>query len=189
MPRASAAAQSRSQAADRGASRTGRGRDSRKSPLRRGWTRPRWAVHHRTVGFPAHAGMDPCTAIRSTRTIRLPRTRGDGPTSPGWTFTGIGASPHTRGWTLCALLRRLELNGFPAHTGMDRDMTSDAGSALWLPRTRGDGPAASRPRAALPSASPHTRGWTLVGRLDDRSDQGFPAHAGMDPLRTRRCAT
>ena len=37
-------------------------------------------------------------------------------------------------------------------------------------------------------ASPHTRGWTLGEQDRHGSDQGFPAHAGMDPSQVLRAA-
>ena len=38
-------------------------------------------------------------------------------------------------------------------------------------------------------ASPHTRGWTLLGRAPRMAGVGFPAHAGMDPPRRRMRAS
>ena len=52
-----------------------------------------------------------------------------------------------------------------------------------LPRTRGDGPAELARPSAADSASPHTRGWTRSRSPGDLRNQGFPAHAGMDPAR------
>ena len=46
--------------------------------------------------------------------------------------------------------------------------------------------AAHQARAAqvkmIEEASPHTRGWTLAGHSLTTALQGFPAHAGMDPV-------
>ena len=39
------------------------------------------------------------------------------------------------------------------------------------------------------SASPHTRGWTVVKELEPLKAGGFPAHAGMDPRLTQAFAT
>ena len=52
-----------------------------------------------------------------------------------------------------------------------------------LPRTRGDGPRVRHRKAHQPGASPHTRGWTVLARQRPAAEQGFPAHAGMDPAR------
>ena len=34
----------------------------------------------------------------------------------------------------------------------------------------------------IPEASPHTRGWTLRDPRQPDLPEGFPAHAGMDPV-------
>ena len=53
---------------------------------------------------------------------------------------------------------------------------------LRLPRTRGDGPAACQTLMSSRRASPHTRGWTHDDVMCAAVLQGFPAHAGMDPV-------
>ena len=133
---------------------------------------------------------------------RLPRTRGDGPVSPASTAACQEASPHTRGWTPAAHRAMTNDDGFPAHAGMDPSPCCAAACAARLPRTRGDGPPSTMLCQLPPSASPHTRGWTLdrapplvsgkasphtrgwtrAFRLLLSSNRGFPAHAGMDPV-------
>ena len=54
----------------------------------------------------------------------------------------------------------------------------------WLPRARGDGPDPSDCRHRRTSASPRTRGWTPAVPDARPTEGGFPAHAGMDPIRT-----
>ena len=49
------------------------------SPHTRGWTRRGVDVASGRDGFPAHAGMDPCSGARDAPRTWLPRTRGDGP--------------------------------------------------------------------------------------------------------------
>ena len=111
--------------------------------------------------FPAHAGMDRVLPRSPVQSLRVPRTRGDGPVPQG-------------AWSRCLWV-------FPAHAGMDRG--SRAGAATcgpcsphtrgWtaliiqpfldthrVPRTRGDGP--------LPTWSAEPGFYV------------FPAHAGMD---------
>ena len=132
------------------------------------------------TGFPAHAGMDPDHGRRSDHRIRLPRTRGDGPGIRTARDCSNPASPHTRGWTPCARSQGRYRRGFPAHAGMDRPDGAGSSSCLWLPRTRGDGPAPSGSRIYGPRASPHTRGWTVPPDRPDMGGRGFPAHAGMD---------
>ena len=51
----------------------------RASPHTRGWTLVVHATGGASVGFPAHAGMDPPERRRPAWWARLPRTRGDGP--------------------------------------------------------------------------------------------------------------
>ena len=48
-------------------------------PHTRGWTRNGFLKLAESTGSPAHAGMDPQWISSSTGTLRLPRTRGDGP--------------------------------------------------------------------------------------------------------------
>ena len=49
------------------------------SPHTRGWTRIEERRRVLRAGFPAHAGMDPCTGHPPDASNRFPRTRGDGP--------------------------------------------------------------------------------------------------------------
>ena len=135
------------------------------SPHTRGWTRTAGRGRPRRTGFPAHAGMDPspCRPYRW-----MPR-----------------ASPHTRGWTLVVDQVAGEAQGFPAHAGMDPCPPDPRPSPAGLPRTRGDGPEAASGAGIVWRASPHTRGWTPVVRRPQQPQQGFPAHAGMDPGRRR----
>ena len=158
------------------------------SPHTRGWTVEQHPGGLSVKGFPAHAGMDPQEEVPQRRGLRLPRTRGDGPSSGVGSSARARASPHTRGWT-CARKGEAMLDyGFPAHAGMDRGARTGGMSASRLPRTRGDGPGVwSRGCSAL-SASPHTRGWTPRDPALVVGDRGFPAHAGMDPRPGRPAA-
>ena len=151
------------------------------SPHTRGWTRrqrPRVALLR---GFPAHAGMDPTPACSPSACTRLPRTRGDGPTTAQGGSRGVLASPHTRGWTLGLVGPAAATSGFPAHAGMDPRQYQYVLLRPGLPRTRGDGPKALMQIDRRHQASPHTRGWTLTWSCYRGGDKGFPAHAGMDP--------
>ena len=53
-----------------------------------------------------------------------------------------------------------------------------------FPRPRGDGPNERLLMLVDDAVSPPTRGWTSEGHAEPYSDQGFPAHAGMDPSTT-----
>ena len=58
---------------------------------------------------------------------------------------------------------------------------------VWLPRTRGDGPATRSGIPGVCMASPHTRGWTVSVVPVGADSGGFPAHAGMDPCCRPTC--
>ena len=133
------------------------------------------------AGFPAHAGMDPCARARPGRSVRLPRTRGDGPLDAHVPPLARRASPHTRGWTVLGRRRRRRGSGFPAHAGMDPSVARPDRRAVGLPRTRGDGPQGDGGIRDGDGASPHTRGWTQHVPVRHVRPDGFPAHAGMDP--------
>ena len=151
------------------------------SPHTRGWTRRPVVLPHAEAGFPAHAGMDPRTRTRASRRPRLPRTRGDGPVPGGCSVSADVASPHTRGWTPARGHRAEAPRGFPAHAGMDPRPGRRAGSRSRLPRTRGDGPCASQFSLSRSTASPHTRGWTLVAVARDVRAEGLPRTRGDGP--------
>ena len=136
------------------------------SPRTRGSTQhpPRVARH--IGGFPAHAGIDPSSAPPATATKRLPpRTRGS---------TSLEHQPH-----------RSSL-GFPAHAGIDPGDCTWIGARSGLPRARGDRPVYGIDYPLGVTASPRTRGSTLVCGPSRRPGGGFPAHAGIDPRRRRR---
>ncbi len=109
-------------------------------PLTRGWTRAPGVAGRRGRGSPAHAGMDPRTARRSSSCARLPRSRGDGPYSPPRASLTSRAPPLTRGWTPRDLITRILERGSPAHAGMDPSPLSHRDLRTRLPRSRGDGP-------------------------------------------------
>ena len=89
------------------------------SPHTRGWTHRVDFAGGRASGFPAHAGMDPCSCLSRTGSRGFPRTRGDGPDQVHLSIPGQTVSPHTRGWTLFLFLEEQVALGFPAHAGMD----------------------------------------------------------------------
>ena len=132
----------------------------RVSPPTRGWTDRVDRPHVQSVGFPAHAGMDPrAWSIRSA-VARFPRPRGDGPVRAFVPVSRIVVSPPTRGWTRPRCRRALRARGFPAHAGMDPQDPGSSGICWRFPRPRGDGPTEARYRLAALGVSPPTRGWT-----------------------------
>ena len=78
--------------------------------------------------------------------------------------------------------------GSPAHAGMDLARGGAVMDGWRLPRPRGDGPLGSAVLSAADLAPPPTRGWTSLHRLVRRTEQGSPAHAGMDLLPRARCS-
>ena len=113
-------------------------------------------------GFPAHAGMDPRRRCR--RSVRV--------------------SPPTRGWTLRPpSIDRDRVIGFPRPRGDGPKLIGQLTRSGRFPRPRGDGPHDRFFPHHVPSVSPPTRGWTpgcIAGEM--RKYDGFPAHAGMDPI-------
>ena len=131
------------------------------SPHPRGWTRGRERQPEADRGFPAPAGMDRSRTVCRLSCIRIPRTRGDGPSSNNCGYSNPMDSPHPRGWTLPGAAAEGSPAGFPAPAGMDPvDAAAQRGSR-GIPRTRGDG--------------------TLAERGAQGDVDGFPAPAGMDP--------
>ena len=108
------------------------------------------------------------------------------PRSRGWTRKEVegggrrGASPRSRGWTLRRHEAAQHHAGFPALAGMDLLLHLHDCPAYRLPRARGDGPAAKTALSCVETASPRSRGWTLLERVRTRLVEGFPALAGMD---------
>ena len=134
---------------------------------------------HDASMFPAHAGMNRASTVRSATRRRVPRTRGDEPVRGrrmrrhdafpahagmnrqrdhrSATFDCV---PRTRGdEPAIQRAHRSAVDAFPAHAGMNRSISSIPRYACSVPRTRGDEPAAE-----------HIEG--------DR--RAFPAHAGMN---------
>ena len=118
---------------------------------------------------------------------RLPRPRGDGPSSRATDQCRFTAPPPTRGWTLHGLHRVVRVDGSPAHAGMDRSSPARHRACWRLPRPRGDGPSVTASSSGSRMAPPPTRGWTLEVHESAADAQGSPAHAGMDL--TRCCSS
>ena len=170
------------------------------SPHARGWTSGSCAARSRACGFPARAGMDrlpdrrggggrgfparagmdPCPARGRPGRTRIPRTRGDGPSSSIDSATAVRDSPHARGWTLEVAMSPSCARGFPARAGMDHRDKARKKLDTRIPRTRGDGPLDAAAARTAQADSPHARGWTLHRGGGDRPGRGFPARAGMD---------
>ena len=156
------------------------------SPPTRGWTLLCRRGRLARSGFPAHAGMDPEHSTTKNSRTRFPRPRGDGPSSATERDCSKPVSPPTRGWTLAGVGGAAPLRGFPAHAGMDLSQFARWSGTPRFPRPRGDGPQEGPSYAAIVSVSPPTRGWTYDSAQHEHINEGFPAHAGMDPTYPNR---
>ena len=150
------------------------------SPPTRGWTPREVWRHGLPNGFPAHAGMDHCTASLGTTRPGFPRPRGDGPSRSFGGPPTSPVSPPTRGWTDITLCIVETEKGFPAHAGMDPATWASLPTRTWFPRPRGDGPQERGGLLPAIGVSPPTRGWTHHRPAHAAGLRGFPAHAGMD---------
>ena len=73
-----------------------------------------------------------------------------------------GASPRMRGWTLLDCGVGIDIDGFPAHAGMDPLWSARPRACTGLPRACGDGPLRRAAARRDLRASPRMRGWTPV---------------------------
>ncbi len=154
----------------------------RVSPPTRGWTRRDAGASAGRGGFPAHAGMDPSRRCSGRRRKRFPRPRGDGPPESCQPVRLARVSPPTRGWTRPDNSNRHRGQGFPAHAGMDPRSHHAPYASRRFPRPRGDGPSLLEGTVRRLVVSPPTRGWTVIMHTPVGLADGFPAHAGMDPI-------
>ena len=110
-----------------------------------------------------------------------PRARG---AAPGRTPDDSGrttASPRTRGCTSSSRSEIAGIVGVPAHAGLHPGWSTCGTRIEGRPRARGAAPAAGRAVRENKSASPRTRGCTLIRWSRPRSGRGVPAHAGLHP--------
>ncbi len=156
-------------------------RVARAAPLTRGWTPVHAHRGRQRRGCPAHAGMDPLAAGAWEWSARLPRSRGDGPSTGSSRPRLRPAAPLTRGWTPDRAQQGQAEPGCPAHAGMDPTAPTPPAPRWRLPRSRGDGPDALRAVLTTDEAAPLTRGWTRCWPALRLKGRGCPAHAGMDP--------
>ena len=91
------------------------------------------------------------------------------------------APPPTRGSTPDEANRLDEINGSPAHAGIDPEAAFRQLVGIGLPRPRGDRPDSDIRSMPPQSAPPPTRGSTLGWKWVGNRLEGSPAHAGIDP--------
>ncbi|MGY4280744.1 hypothetical protein ACVILE_006924 [Streptomyces sp. M18.1] len=153
----------------------GRGVSHSCSPHPRGWSRRCGRTAEQRPLLPAPAGMVPRSCPCGARTPTAPRTRGDGPAAPGPRSLARCCSPHPRGWSLGVVPGLLLFRLLPAPAGMVPAPRPTPWEARAAPRTRGDGPVTADSVTEERSCSPHPRGWSLCGNLDQAMQLLLPA--------------
>ena len=133
-------------------------------------------------GYPAYAGIDPLSPLSTASSTRLPRIRGDRPSSTPPAKTAAAATPHTRGSTWTLTFRKDQVDGYPAYAGIDPLDLTVFYFFPRLPRIRGDRPISLSLMPAVDRATPHTRGSTPRQRPRQCPPKGYPAYAGIDPV-------
>ena len=150
-------------------------------PHPRGSTRhARCRAPGRTVS-PAPAGIDPQFKRCHRKTYSLPRTRGDRPLPNKCQAAQMASPPHPRGSTPAYLSPFVPVIVSPAPAGIDLSASVFIGTDNGLPRTRGDRPCFSAPRASMVPSPPHPRGSTPTPSDLLTYARVSPAPAGIDP--------
>ncbi len=133
------------------------------------------------VGYPACAGIDLPARCRLGRIPRLPRMRGDRPSSSSGSPAPEKATPHARGSTRIPPPVRAFGPGYPACAGIDPGEWAQASMNRGLPRMRGDRPPHRDTAKRRMAATPHARGSTWGKTPAGTEGAGYPACAGIDP--------
>ncbi len=156
------------------------------SPRPRGSTRPCRPDDGRQPGFPAPAGIDPECRPRRQGRPGFPRARGDRPLRPPRACEMAEVSPRPRGSTPDPHPEPPAAAGFPAPAGIDLNLAGCKVVRVWFPRARGDRPSTAWRRTSRRWVSPRPRGSTRSQEPTEPGKEGFPAPAGIDPLRCWR---
>src|SRR5690606_23287515 len=130
-------------------------------PHARGSTRVVLPPVQRCTGSPACAGIDPEAVRLPSTPTRLPRMRGDRPTSRLVAGPRAAAPPHARGSTATPVRTAGRCPGSPACAGIDLATTPLSFWLRRLPRMRGDRPYPQAARFLRGEAPPHARGSTF----------------------------
>ena len=110
--------------------------------------------------YPACAGIHRHAIMKSNKTSRLPRMRGDPPLYGAITPTASLSTPHARGSTPIAYSTRVEGWVYPACAGIHPRTHICHSRSSGLPRMRGDPPAVANAAGTLLESTPHARGST-----------------------------
>ena len=113
--------------------------------------------------------------------------RGDRPVWCSPSATCARATPHARGSTSTVMAGSHTLDGYPACAGIDPSGAPTRGPRPRLPRMRGDRPGCSSTVVLIDEATPHARGSTAAEQEKQERPVGYPACAGIDPAKARRC--
>ncbi len=130
------------------------------TPHARGSTSEELLSHLLDAGYPACAGIDPTRTGLQAEIERLPRMRGDRPSSGSPALTLATATPHARGSTRQRACGTEVHWGYPACAGIDLAIHAVVADIPGLPRMRGDRPRHTSGRKGQAWATPHARGST-----------------------------
>ena len=112
--------------------------------------------------------------------------RGDRPLDGSPESIILEATPHARGSTPDRETEGGQVVGYPACAGIDPAPLQPDSDRKRLPRMRGDRPGNVQVSVVRRGATPHARGSTFVGFIDQALSQGYPACAGIDPTKPSR---
>ena len=152
------------------------------TPHARGSTLAGFFVFPRTLVYPACAGIDRWRSHQSSEEYRLPRMRGDRPSSLGSNIHTRWFTPHARGSTVIPVPGSSLILVYPACAGIDLVSCFNVPLKNRLPRMRGDRPPPIEVYRQHYQFTPHARGSTMSLRLAGAGKQVYPACAGIDRL-------
>ncbi len=118
--------------------------------------------------------------LRFSRSLCLPRMRGDRPLASGMLPAGELFTPHARGSTSKAGTSSFDSLVYPACAGIDLSERLPQPLPKRLPRMRGDRPSLPLPLLSELEFTPHARGSTYVDQALCYQQQVYPACAGID---------
>ena len=130
--------------------------------------------------YPACAGIDLRSRLKSRLRSRLPRMRGDRPRKKDIPSFQGKFTPHARGSTDLSFFFLLFGFVYPACAGIDLHGHGTFPSQPSLPRMRGDRPAGREGITGIVGFTPHARGSTLTALVGNRLFPVYPACAGID---------
>ena len=158
------------------------------TPRMRGSTHRGICAHSSLAVYPAHAGIDPPTARSLRGRSRLPRACGDRPSHDRARWGADTSTPRMRGSTQPDRPDRGCDRVYPGHAGIDLCRECRFYRAASLPRACGDRPLRALLWLLRLRSTPRMRGSTPPP-LEPPPEPGvYPAHAGIDLIRTRaRC--